>query len=84
MSAGRLIGVVPASISPRDIKRMTVRLTELDAALTRATGVGLAGTLAALGEPLRNRPAAAAHVGRDLRRLERGGRRQPAERVLSL
>ncbi len=45
---------------PAGIKRMTVRLTELDAALTRATGVGLAGTLAALGEPLRNRPAAAA------------------------
>ena len=39
---------------------MTVRLAELDAALTRATGLGLAGTLAAIGEPLRNRPAAAA------------------------
>ena len=41
---------------------MTVRLAELDAALTRATGLGLAGTLAALGEPLRNRPAAAASL----------------------
>ncbi len=43
-------------------KRMTVRLADLDTALTRATGIGLAGTLAALGEPLRNRPAAAASL----------------------
>jgi len=42
---------------PAGTKRMTVRLTELDAALSRATGLGLPGVLAALGEPLRNRPA---------------------------
>ena len=36
---------------------MTVRLAELDAALSRATGLGLAGVLAVLGAPLRNRPA---------------------------
>jgi uncharacterized protein (TIGR02679 family) len=42
---------------PVGTKRMTVPLAELDAALSRATGLGLAGVLAALGEPLRNRPA---------------------------
>jgi uncharacterized protein (TIGR02679 family) len=47
---------------PAGTKRITVQLAELDAALTRATGLGLAGTLAALGEPLRNRPAAAASL----------------------
>jgi uncharacterized protein (TIGR02679 family) len=42
---------------PAGTGRMTVPLAELDAALGRATGLGLAGVLAALGEPLRNRPA---------------------------
>jgi uncharacterized protein (TIGR02679 family) len=42
---------------PAGTKRMTVPLAELDAALSRATGLGLPGVLAALGEPLRNRPA---------------------------
>ncbi len=42
---------------PAGTRRMTVPLTELDAALTRATGLGLADVLAVLGEPLRNRPA---------------------------
>ena len=42
---------------PAGTNRMTVRLAELDAALSRATGLGLAGVLAVLGEPLRNRPA---------------------------
>jgi uncharacterized protein (TIGR02679 family) len=42
---------------PAGTGRMTVPLAELDAALGRATGLGLAGALAALGEPLRNRPA---------------------------
>ena len=63
---------------------MTVRLAELDAALSRATGLGLAGVLAVLGEPLRNRPAETAIAGRRPRWPDRGGRRQPAERVLSL
>ncbi len=36
---------------------MTVRLADLDAAVSRATGLGLAGALAVLGEPVRNRPA---------------------------
>jgi uncharacterized protein (TIGR02679 family) len=36
---------------------MTVRLADLDAAVSRATGLGLADALAALGAPLRNRPA---------------------------
>jgi hypothetical protein len=44
---------------PAGTKRMTVRLAELDAALSRVTGLGLAGVLAVLGEPVRNRPAAA-------------------------
>jgi uncharacterized protein (TIGR02679 family) len=42
---------------PAGTRRMTVPLTDVDAALSRATGLGLAGVLAALGEPLRNRPA---------------------------
>ncbi len=42
---------------PAGTRRMTVPLAELDAAVSRATGLGLAGVLAALGEPLRNRPA---------------------------
>ena len=42
---------------PAGTRRMTVPLAELDAALSRATGLGLAGVLTALGEPLRNRPA---------------------------
>ena len=45
---------------PAGTKRMTVRLADLDTALDRATGLNLADLLAALGEPLRNRPAAAA------------------------
>src|ERR1700678_4848591 len=44
---------------PTGTKRMTVHLAELDDALSRATGLGLAGVLAVLGDPLRNRPAAA-------------------------
>ena len=47
---------------PAGTKRMTVPLAELDAALSRATGLGLAGVLAVLGESLRNRPAAAASL----------------------
>src|ERR1017187_3418014 len=42
---------------PAGTKRLTVPLADLDAALSRATGLGLAGVLAGLGEPLRNRPA---------------------------
>ncbi len=41
---------------PAGTRRMTVPLADLDAALSRATGLGLAGVLAALGAPLRNRP----------------------------
>jgi uncharacterized protein (TIGR02679 family) len=43
-------------------KRMTVHLTELDAALSRATGFGLAEVLAAFGQPLRDRPAETARL----------------------
>ena len=78
-----IIGVTGVH-QPAGTKRMTVRLAELDAALTRATGLGLAGTLAALGEPLRNRPAAAASLAAARAALTADGRRQPAERVLSL
>ncbi|HMD93228.1 MAG TPA: TIGR02679 family protein [Trebonia sp.] len=42
---------------PAGTRRMTVPLAELDAALSRVTGLGLAGVLAVLGEPLRNRRA---------------------------
>jgi len=72
--AGRISVAVPDDAERRAIigitgvhqaagtKRMTVRLTDLDAALSRATGLDLATLLAALGEPLRNRPAAAASL----------------------
>jgi uncharacterized protein (TIGR02679 family) len=47
---------------PAKTRRMTVRLTDLDAALSRATGLDLTALLAVLGEPLRNRPAEAASL----------------------
>ena len=47
---------------PAGTKRMTVRLADLDTALDRATGLNLADLLVALGEPLHNRPAAAASL----------------------
>jgi uncharacterized protein (TIGR02679 family) len=47
---------------PAGTRRMTVPLAELDAALSRATGLGLAGVLAGLGAPLRNRPAESARL----------------------
>jgi len=47
---------------PAGTRRMTVPLADLDAALNRATGRGLAGVLAALGAPLRNRPAESAEL----------------------
>ena len=51
-----IIGVTGVH-QPARTKRMTVHLAELDAALSRATGLGLAAVLAAFGEPLRDRPA---------------------------
>lgn len=42
---------------PAGTKRLTVPLADLDAAVHRATGLGLAALLAALGGPLRDRPA---------------------------
>ena len=42
---------------PAGTKRLTVPLADLDAAVRRATGLGLAALLAALGGPLRDRPA---------------------------
>jgi uncharacterized protein (TIGR02679 family) len=42
---------------PAGTKRLTVPLADLDAAVRRATGLGLEATLAALGGTLRNRPA---------------------------
>jgi uncharacterized protein (TIGR02679 family) len=54
---------------PTGTKRMTVHLAELDDALSRATGLGLAGVLAVLGDPLRNRPAAAASLATARARL---------------
>ena len=56
-----IIGVTGVH-QPAGTKRMTVRLAELDSSLIQATGLSLAGVLAALGEPLRNRPAAAASL----------------------
>jgi len=47
---------------PAGTRRMTVPLAELDAALSRATGLALAGVLAGLGAPLRNRPAESARL----------------------
>src|ERR1019366_2019513 len=42
---------------PAGTKRLTVPLADLDAAVRRASGLGLEATLAALGGTLRNRPA---------------------------
>ncbi|MDX6339622.1 MAG: hypothetical protein QOG05_6962, partial [Streptosporangiaceae bacterium] len=43
-------------------KRLTVSLEALDAAISRGTGYGLVPLLTEQGEPLRNRPAAAASL----------------------
>ena len=51
-----IIGVTGVH-QPAGTQRMTVRLADLDAALSRATGLGLTDAIAALGAPLRNRPA---------------------------
>jgi uncharacterized protein (TIGR02679 family) len=42
---------------PGGTKRLTVPLADLDAAVRRATGLGLEDALASLGGPLRDRPA---------------------------
>jgi uncharacterized protein (TIGR02679 family) len=47
---------------PAGTKRLTVPLADLDAAVRRATGFGLAALLAALGGPLRDRPAETASL----------------------
>jgi uncharacterized protein (TIGR02679 family) len=47
---------------PAGTKRLTVSLAELDAALVRATGCGLAAVLAEFGGPLRDRPTEAASL----------------------
>ena len=47
---------------PAGTKRLTVSLAELDAALLRATGSGLAAVLAEVGGPLRDRPGEAASL----------------------
>ena len=47
---------------PAGTKRLTVQLAELDGALRRGTGLGLQAVLAALGGPLRDRPAEAASL----------------------
>jgi uncharacterized protein (TIGR02679 family) len=44
---------------PPGTRRMTVSLADLDTALRRSAGLGLADLLGSLGEPLRDRPAAA-------------------------
>src|ERR1017187_2516736 len=47
---------------PAGTKRLTVPLADLDAAVRRATGLGLAAVLASLGGPLRDRPAETASL----------------------
>lgn len=47
---------------PAGTKRLTVSLADLDAALLRATGSGLAAVLAEVGGPLRDRPGEAASL----------------------
>jgi uncharacterized protein (TIGR02679 family) len=47
---------------PAGTKRLTVSLADLDAAVRRATGLGLEDALAVLGGPLHNRPAEAASL----------------------
>ena len=68
---------------PAGTRRMTVPLADVDAALSRATGLGLAGVLAALGAPAQ--PARRDRLaGRRPRWPDRGGPGQFADRVLSL
>jgi len=45
---------------PAGTKRLTIGLADLDAAMNRATGLGLAEVLAATGGPVRDRPGEAA------------------------
>src|ERR1019366_10129600 len=45
---------------PAGTRRLTVPLADLDAAVHRAIGLGLGALLAAVGDPLRDRPAEAA------------------------
>ncbi len=45
---------------PAGTKRLTIGLADLDAALSRATGLGLAEVLTAIGGPVRDRPGEAA------------------------
>ena len=47
---------------PAGTRRLTVSLAELDAAMLRATGSGLAAVLAEVGGPLRDRPGEAASL----------------------
>ena len=47
---------------PSGTKRLSVPLADLDAAVRRGTGLGLEAVLAAIGGPLRNRPAGAASL----------------------
>ncbi len=47
---------------PAGARRLTVTLADLDAALRRGTGMDLAAVLAALGPPVRDRPAEAASL----------------------
>jgi uncharacterized protein (TIGR02679 family) len=56
---------------PIGIKRLTVSLTDLDGAVRRATGLGLAAMLAELGGSLRDRPAEAASLAQARAKLLR-------------
>src|SRR5690242_14200487 len=47
---------------PAGTRRLTVSLADLDAAMLRATGSGLAAVLAEVGGPLRDRPGEAASL----------------------
>jgi uncharacterized protein (TIGR02679 family) len=47
---------------PASTKRLTVALADIDAAVSATTGIGLAAALAAIGPPLRDRPAETASL----------------------
>jgi len=51
-----VIGIT-GSYRPETVKRLTIGLTTLDAALRQRYGTGLRDTLVMLGGPLRDRPA---------------------------
>ncbi len=69
---------------PAGTKRLTVPLADLDAALSRATGLSLAAALAAVRRPAGQPARKDRSVGYGPRRADRGRRGEPVARILRL